>query len=294
MSALYKKIFMIITGAVAGLASWAVLEILLYYGEAVGRHIVWNAMAGAFIGLFFGFFFGSAEGIMFSDSTRVIRGGTAGAVLGLLGGAADVILAQGIVYLTGNAEIFSSAVSDAYIVPLSRAAGWGILGLTVGSIDGIRSKSGRRTLIGMTGGFLGGLSGGVVMEFLNRLWSNELLSRGTGLAILGICIGLFLGIFEYSRSYGIIRILTGPYKGKDYILTMKKTKLGSSPLANIPFKGYKGIENSHALFFSRKDSVTVKKDQGEVLVNDQSVSDKELKYEDVIQIGSAKLLYLPR
>ena len=294
MSALYKKLFMLLTGTAAGLASWTVMEILLYYGEEIGRHIIWNGLTGAFIGLFFGFFFGSAEGVMFSDSQRAIRGGIIGAALGLLGGAAAVILAQGLVYLIGNTEFFTSSVSESLVVPLSRAAGWGILGLVVGSLEGIRNKSGRRTLIGMAGGFLGGFLGGALLEFLARVWSNELFSRGTGLVILGIGTGLFLGVFEYSRSFGIVRILTGPYKGKDYILTMRKTKLGTSPWTHIPLKDYMGVENNHAHFSADNNGVTISEEQGKVLVNDFEVSSQELKYEDVIQIGSAKLLYLPR
>lgn len=292
MSALYKKLFMILTGTAAGLASWAVLEILLYYGEAIGRHIIWNSLTGACIGLFFGFFFGSAEGVMSSDSQRAIRGGSIGVALGLLGGAAAVVLAQGLVYLIGNTELFTSSVSESLVVPLSRAAGWGILGLVIGSLEGIRNKSGRRILIGMAGGFLGGFLGGALLEFLTRLWSNELLSRGMGLVILGMGTGLFLGIFEYSRSFGIIRILTGPYKGKDYILTMRKTKLGASPWTHIPLGEYRGVENNHALL-TAKNGVTISGEQGKVLVNDFEISSRELKYEDVIQIGSAKLLYLP-
>ncbi|RKX98996.1 MAG: hypothetical protein DRP55_07880, partial [Spirochaetes bacterium] len=82
MSALFKKIFMVLIGILAGIASWAIIEICLYYGELTGRHIVWNGLTGAFIGLIFGFFFSSAEGVMFSNSSRAIQGGIIGSILG--------------------------------------------------------------------------------------------------------------------------------------------------------------------------------------------------------------------
>jgi len=293
MSTVIKKLFMVLTGCVAGLASWAAIEILLFYGELIGRHVLWNGLAGALIGLFFGFFFGSAEGIMFSDTSRALRGGVTGSFLGLIGGAGVVILAQWLLYGIGNTEFFSSAITDSLVIPISRAIGWGLLGLVIGSLDGLRSGSARRSFIGMSGGFLGGLLGGLLLEFLTRLWSNGLLARGTGLVLMGVGIGLFFTLFEYSRSYGIVKILTGPYRGKEYVLIMKNTRLGASPRAHIPLGNYSGVVNNHAVLRANREGVVVEEIQGPLTVNDEAVKKQELKYEDVIQIGSAKFLYLP-
>lgn len=293
MSTVIKKLFMVLIGCVAGLASWAVIEILLFYGELIGRHVLWNGLAGASIGLFFGFFFGSAEGIMFSDNRRALRGGLTGSFLGLIGGAGVVILAQWLLYAIGNTEFFSSAITDSLVIPISRAIGWGLLGLVIGSLDGLRSGSARRSFIGMAGGFSGGLLGGLLLEFLTRLWSNGLLARGAGLVLMGVGIGLCFTLFEYSRSYGIVRILTGPYRGKEYVLIMKNTRLGSSLRAHIPLGNYSGVVKNHAVFRANRDGVVVEGIQGPLIVNDETVKKQELKYEDVIQIGSAKFLYLP-
>ena len=294
MSAVFKKIFMILIGFVAGIASWAVIEILLYYGESIGRHILWNGLAGASTGLLFGFFFSSAEGIMFSDSARALRGGIIGSILGFAGGAGAMIISQWLLYGIGNTELFYSTITDSLVTPLSRAVGWGILGLVIGSLDGLRSGSARRAVIGISGGLTGGFIGGLMLEFLTRLWSNGLFARGAGMALLGIGIGLFFSLFEYSRSYGIIKILTGPYRGKEYVLIMKNTRLGSSPRAHIPLSDYSGVKKYHAIFAANRNGVTLRKVQGPLLVNDKAVIEQELKYEDVIQAGSAKLLYLPK
>jgi len=86
---------MILIGFLAGTASWAVIELLFYFGESIKYHILWNSLAGASIGLFFGLFFGSAEGIILSDFKRSLRGAVSGSLMGLAAGALVVLLAQG-------------------------------------------------------------------------------------------------------------------------------------------------------------------------------------------------------
>lgn len=294
MTAVLRKIFMILIGLTAGIAAWAAIEILLYFSESIGRHILWNGLAGASIGVLFGFFFGSAEGIMFSDPGRSVRGGITGGAFGLVGGTGAVILAQGVLYWMGNAELFANSVSNSLIVPLSRALGWGLLGLIIGAVDGIRSGSVKRTGIGISGGVLGGLIGGLLLEFLTRFWSNGFFARGVGLAVMGFGIGLFFTLFEYSSAYGRVRVLTGPMRGKEYVLVMNRTKIGSSLRANIPLSNYRGVEKNHAVLTADREGVSIQAVKGTVLVNEQSVKKQELKFEDVIHLGDARLFYLPR
>lgn len=205
-----------------------------------------------------------------------------------------MVLAQGLLYAAGNAELFAASVTDRYIIPLIRSLGWVFLGLVIGSIDGVRSGSGRRIGIGMSGGALGGLLGGLMLEFLTRLWNNGFLARGTGIVILGVSMGLFYSLFEYSRAFAIIRVLTGKLRGKEYVLNMRRTKIGSAAKAHIPLMEYAGVSEQHAVLTAGRDSVIIRDAGGGILVNDQPVGEKELKYEDVIQIGSAKLFFLPR
>ena len=294
MTVLYRKIFMTLIGLIAGMASWGAIEILLSFSFLVSRHLVWNSLAGAAMGLIFGFFFGSAEGIMFSDIKRSIRGGLTGAGIGLAGGIGAVILAQGLLYWIGNAELLARSFTDSYLIPLSRALGWGLLGMIIGAVDGIRRGSGKRIGIGISGGLTGGLLGGLLLEFLTGVWVNSYGARGIGIVVLGLGIGLFFTIFEYSRAYGIIRILTGGLRGKEYLIVTKKTKIGSSIGSDISLGDYTGIVKNHAVLTANRDGVIIKNNKGTILVNDQPATEYELKYEDVIQIGDAKLFYLPK
>ena len=294
MTVLYRKIFMTLIGLIAGLASWGAIEILLSYSFLISRHLVWNSLAGAAMGLIFGFFFGSAEGIIFSDIKRSIRGGLTGACLGVAGGIGAVILAQGLLYWIGNAELLASSFTDSFLAPLSRALGWGLLGMIIGAVDGIRRVSGKRIGIGISGGLIGGLLGGLLLEFLTGVWTNSYPARGIGIVVLGVGIGLFFTIFEYSRAYGIIRILTGALRGKEYLLITRKTRIGPSMGSDISLGDYAGVIKNHAVLTANRDGVIIKDNKGVVLVNDQPVTEYELKYEDVIQIGDAKLFYLPK
>jgi len=294
MTTFIRKIFMILIGLLAGTASWALIELLFYFGESIKYHLLWNSLAGASIGLFFGLFFGSAEGIILSDFKRSLRGALSGSIMGLAAGVFVVILAQGLLYTIVNAELFIRSVNESIIIPVFRALGWSLLGLVIGSIDGIRSRSIRKIGIGISGGFLGGLTGGVLLELLSKNWSNGFFARGTGLAVMGIGIGLFYTLFESSRAFGLIRVLTGSLRGKEYIIVMKKTKIGSSLNANIPLGEYSDVLENHAILKVHKKEVFIERSEGLVLVNDQAVLKHELKYEDVIQIGEAKLFYLPR
>ncbi|MCK5673935.1 MAG: FHA domain-containing protein [Spirochaetales bacterium] len=294
MTAFIRKIFMILIGLLAGTASWAVIELLFYFGESIKYHLLWNSFAGASIGLFFGLFFGSAEGIILSDFKRSIRGAVSGSNMGLAAGVLVVLLAQSLLYSIGNAELFTSSVNESILIPVFRSLSWSLLGLVIGSIDGIRSRSIRKIGIGLSGGFLGGLAGGILLELLTKNWSNGFFARGIGLAVMGVGIGLFYTLFEFAGSNGLIRVLTGSLRGKEYLIVMKKTKIGNSLNANIPLGEYAGVVANHAILKANKKEIIIEESEGTVLVNDQPISKHELKYEDVIQIGDAKLFYLPR
>jgi len=293
MTSVFRKIFMILIGLLAGIASWSVIEILFYFGESIRYYLLWNSLAGASIGFIFGLFFGSAEGIMLSDYKRSLRGAVSGSIPGLIAGTLTVLLVQGLLYSIGNAELFNSLINESLIIPIFRTLGWSLLGIVIGSIDGIRSGSPRRIGIGASGGFIGGLAGGALLEMLVKYWSNGFYARGTGLVVMGIGIGLFYSLFEFSRSYGLIKVLTGPLRGKEYLILMKKTKIGASIKANIPLGDYGGVKVNHAALISNKNAVIIQEAKGSILVNDTPVTKHKLKYEDVIQIGEAKLYYLP-
>ncbi len=76
------------------------------------------------------------------------------------------------------------------------------------------------------------------------------------------------------------------------MINQKKIRIGALEKNDIRLEGYHNISDNHALVSIKKDDVFIAKaGDGSILVNDDPVNEHMLKYEDVIKIGSAKLLY---
>ncbi len=284
---------MVMLGLSAALCAWGSLEMLLLAWNIPGGYLVLFLSEGCLLGLFFGFSFGTAEGILLSDRKRSLKGGTEGAVTGAAAGIIVVLIVQGLVSAFISTGLFSLKTVENLILPICRAVGWMILGAAVGSIEGIRSRSCNRIWTGVAGGLSGGFAGGAVLEFITTFWNSGFAARGTGFLIMGGSIGLFYTLFESIRSFGMIKVLTGPMRGKEYVISMRKTVIGSSPRSAMDLSDYRDLMERHALFISDKNEVVIEKLEGDIIVNDEKTEKKRLQYEDVIQTGSVKLLFLP-
>ena len=293
MTILIRKILMTLLGIAGALCAWGSMELILFNGSFPGGYLILSVTEGAVLGLFFGFCFGTAEGILLSDRNRSIKGGLSGAATGAAAGIVVVIIIQAVLTAVINAGYFTSETAENLILPISRAVGWMLLGAAVGSIEGIRSRSFNRTWIGISGGLSGGFAGGAVLEFAGTFWNSGFAGRGLGFLLMGGSIGLFYSLFEAMKSFGMLKVLTGPLRGKEYILNMSKTVLGSSKKSAVDLSEYPGLKEKHVLFISGREEVVLESAEGEVLVNDEKTDRKRLQYEDVIQLGSVKLLYLP-
>ena len=293
MTTLLRKILMTLLGLAAALCAWGSIELLLYFGESLGGYLFLTIAEGAILGLFFGCSFGTAEGILLSDKQRSLKGALSGAATGITAGILVMVLLQWTLTALVNTGLFSLKTTETLILPISRTIGWMILGAAVGSIEGIRSRSLHRTVAGAVGGLSGGFAGGAILEFTGSYWENGFAGRGFGVLIMGGAIGLLHSIFESVNAFGILKVLTGPVRGKEYVLCMKKTVLGSSAKSAMDLKNYSGLKEKHALFLSGRDEVILESLDGEIIVNEEKTDIKRLQYEDVIEIGSVKLLYLP-
>ena len=293
MTSLLRKIMLCLLGLAAALAAWGGLELILFKAESLGGYFVLSLAEGLLIGLIFGFVFGSADGIMLSDKRRAISGGITGAVIGLITGALITVIVQGLLTFVFNAELFSRKTETGMVLPLARTLGWVVLGAVIGSVDGLRTRSGRRAGVGISGGALGGLLGGLVLELSGRYFAQGITGRGAGILLMGICIGLFYSIFESLRSYALVKVLTGDIRGKEYLLVSKKTLIGAGKRSAIALSGYRNMKDEHFVFLAGKDGVSIEALEGKVRVNEVAMDKKTLRYEDVIEAGSLKLIFLP-
>ena len=293
MTKLLRKIMLCLLGLASALAAWGGLELILMSGESLGGYFTLSLTEGLLLGLIFGFVFGSADGILLSDRSRAISGGISGAIIGLFAGGLITVLVQGLLTAFFNTELFSRTTENSTVLPLVRSLGWAVLGAVIGAVDGFRTFSARRAGVGLAGGVLGGLLGGLVLELAGRYLNYGLIARGSGLILMGVCIGLFYSLFESWRSYALIKVLTGAIRGKEYLLVSKKTIIGSTKKSAVVLKDYKYIKNEHFMFIAGRDGVTIQSLEGPVLVNEQLVSEKLLRYEDVIEAGNFRLVFLP-
>ncbi len=293
MSSFMKRVFLCLIGVIAGLAAWPFAETAMIYQAYFPSFLIFSIVVGLIFGLFMGSFFASSEGIILADKSKIFKGMITGAFVGLIGGIIGFLAGQFALFIIGQTLIHSMKSFNKIGLPISRAVGWSILGIFIGITEGIRSSSMKKISIGIIGGFLGGAVGGLTSEFLKQVIPNVLFARLIGLLIFGFFIGLFYGFVEKRLSYGVLRVLNGIYKGKEYLINQRKMKMGFSSKNDITLSEYSEIDENHAQVYIKKDDVYIKSlaKSAPVKVNDETISDHLLKFGDVVKVGEAKLLY---
>jgi hypothetical protein len=147
--------------------------------------------------------------------------------------------------------------------------------------------------VGVLGGLVGGLAGGFALEYLRLLVPQLALFRLVGLVILGVAIAAFYGIIEHGMSFGVLRILTGELKGKEYLLNQRRLRIGRSRRSEIALGSYEELADFQAQVVIRGGEAVIENlEPGlPIQVNERRVSERALKIGDVIRIGPAKLYY---
>jgi hypothetical protein len=292
MSSIKRRIFLCLVGLLAGLAAWPAAEITLLFQGNFPSYLVFSIFLGVVFGIFIGAFFGSGDGIIMSHRRSIVTGVAQGIFIGALGGAIGFLIGQAALFITGEYLIHSMKRFNTVGMPVSRAIGWAFLGLFVGMIDGVRSRSWNKIRVGIIGGITGGFLGGLALEYFRTAFPETVFARLLGLLIFGLFIGLMYGFVEVRLSYGVLTLLNGRFKGREFLINQKKLRIGALAKNDIKLEGYLNISDSHALVSVKKDDVFISRvEDGRILVNDDPVDEHMLKYEDVIKIGSAKLLY---
>ena len=181
-----------------------------------------------------------------------------------------------------------------------RSLGWAMFGGALGfGMNLIKSTKGQRRASVM-GGVVGGLLGGLLFDPINRFLipSTEQgdVMRLVGLSMVGLCVGIFVALSERLGRDGWVRVLTGPLRGKAFILYHNPTIIGASPNANIYlFKDPKiapehvalhRVGNGYELVQTRSDAP--------VSVNNVAVHRRRLVSGDQIVIGDTILLFEER
>lgn len=293
MSVTLRRLILSGLGILAGLSAWPLTEIALANQALFPSYFVFNLTLGMLMGTIMGGYFGSGQGIGAGSTTRFASGLIQGAVIGLFGGVIGFLAGQYVLLILGDVFVSHSAFTELGY-PLSRAVGWSIVGLFIGAIEGIRTKSLRLIRVGMLGGWIGGLLGGLIMEYLHLYLASIMIGRLVGIVTLGLLIGFFYGLVENSLAFGTLKVLNGEFKGRDYLINFRRTRLGVGKKAHIRLEPYTDVADLHAELSVRRGNLYLRSlgESDVVLVNDDPITEKELKYEDVIRIGQAKFILI--
>lgn len=287
-------------GIIAGLIAWPFTEFILFYQASFPSLLLFSMVLGVIIGFLMGGCFGLGEGIISHAYGRIIPGMIMGMVIGTVGGLIGFVIGQAALLLLGTTFFNSVGSFRRFGFPLSKALGWGAFGICIGSIEGIRSKSVNKILIGIAGGLTGGIIGGLVFEYLRVSNPENPYLRLAGLLILGLLIGICYGIFENRMSNASLYLLNGRFKGKEFLLNKRRTSIGKSEQAEIPLEGYRRVADLHAeIIKEKKDYMFMLTEKNEVTqmvtcINDGQTDKKKLSDGDIIRVGSAQLQFRTR
>lgn len=293
MSTLARKLIILALGALGGIAAWPLAELVLFLQGGFPSYLVFVAVLGAAVGAVMGAFFGAAEGITTRVRSRIPGGMLLGAAGGCAGGAAGFLAGQAMLWVIADLMHRSYRDMRLVVLPVSRAVGWALLGSFVGAGEGVRARSPKKMAVGVLGGLVGGLVGGSVLEYSGLLLPLTGYPRLLGLVVLGLAIGFFYGLIEQGMSHGVLRILNGTLKGKEYLVSQGRLRIGRSAGNEIALPSYEDVADRHAVVRVKRGEVTLSglEHKHPIVVNEEKTGERKLKYRDVIRIGSCKLIF---
>ncbi|HEY59744.1 MAG TPA: FHA domain-containing protein [Anaerolineae bacterium] len=281
MSRIYRFYIYGILGAIGGLIGWQISNILglsftdnLYLSEV---------LIGAIIGGTIGFFIGLGEGFATQNVLFGIRKSILSLLLGALGGALALPLAEGIFLFIGG-EVWS------------RPIGWAIFGLLTGLATGI--TGGAQLWKGGLGGLIGGALGGVLLELARSLFADPLLGKAAGLILLGLSTGVFIALIVFMLSQVWLEVTEGKLRGMEFILDkfLKKdapaATIGSSPLKADIVLTDPGIAPQHAILKGEETYFTLKDiSMSGTLINNRKTEYSHLRDKQRIRMGNTEMIY---
>lgn len=292
MSLTIRRIIILAAGVVAGLLAWPLAQLLLAVQRSFPSYLLFTVASGALYGAFFGLAFGSVDGITGGVTVRKWLGLVTGAVVGLAAGALGALGGQAIYLALGQylEQLAPSEARGPVSLPLARGLGWAIMGTVIGGGEGVRLRSGKRAGIGALGGLAGGLAGGLLIEYGAVLFAGAWWVRPVGSVLLGLLLALGFALIERGFLLGTLVLITGPLRGREYPLPPGRTTMGSSLHDTISLASYEDVQERHAVIVATRDGLALRRGTPEarLQVNEETVDETFLKYDDVIDAGSAR------
>jgi hypothetical protein len=205
---------------------------------------------------------------------RQLRRAIPGLAIGGIGGAIGGLLGQLL-----------------YHVGIPQMVGWMIMGLGIGSAEGIYDRSSRKLRNGLIGGGLGGLVGGALFSWIAQAGA-DMPMRATGFMILGLSIGALIGLTQVVLKEAWLTVVDGFRPGRQVILSEATTYLGRGDHLPLPLLGYAGrdLESEHARITRQPDGqYTIQDNQSRIgtVLNGRPLQGPAILADgDLIRLGS--------
>jgi hypothetical protein len=218
--------------------------------SAIDRQLLQD---GGFIGAGIGYLVVSVEAIRDRSWLRFVRLASYGIVLGTLGGAAGMWVAEHVNYaLVGNIGAIRGNVLKFLGTIMTRGLGFMFLGLAVGLSEGIAARSLGKLSYGTMGGTLGGFLGGCLFGLVYELTKSSLGERtafagAAGFVIMGACIGSLSALVQGVFQPASVKVLRGWQEGREYPLDKNDSLLGRDEHADIALFRDMKVEKKHAV-----------------------------------------------
>jgi len=283
-----QRIRSAIAGGLGGAVSWILIEpsVAPRLGQITSLSEVYpiDALFGALAGICIGAALGIAEGLIVRSAYQARRGGLIGAVAGTIGGAIGLVIGE-MVYQPLKLLCF-----------VGRSIGWAVFGAFLGAAEGITRRSWKGLRSAALGGTIGGAIGGFMFDlvalFTLLLFRSDALSRGVALIILGACIGLWIVLIERVLAPATLKVVSGRFEGREFLLDKPRLTLGSNERGDIAIFGDPHIRGHHATLHHEGRGYVIEAEAGSpVMVNKQPITRQALGSEDELIVGQTRLIY---
>jgi hypothetical protein len=302
----------IMAGALGGFIGWVFTNPYIHdpkVGELPVTQLLAVVLGG--MGLYFGcvggmigMMLGLVEGVTSRVWEKAGRAAVVGLAVGAGGGFVGGVIGQAFYgALSGGEALRQGNLTGAQVAV--RGFGWALVGLFVGLGMGVYSRSQRRMVNGAIGGFIGGLGGGLLFDPLaSLLIAMAHLTGGTigggfsrlvALVVLGMACGMAIGVIEAARKEAWLRVVEGPFSGKQFILYRSPTMIGSSPKCDITVLD-KSVAPQHAAITQQggHHAIADLESGAGTRVNGQAIRTRVLRSGDRITLGQTTFLYADR
>jgi len=281
MSRIMRLYYYGVLGAIGGVIGWQASNLLGL--SFAGNLYLSEVVVGAVIGCCIGVFIGLAEGLLTRNPMQAARTGFLGGLMGLVGGAIGLPLAEALFQLSG-AQVWS------------RALGWGIFGLLIGLA--VSLKSGSQIWKGALGGLLGGVLGSLLLDSARNWLHDPLLGKAAGLLLMGASVGVFIALIVFLLSRAWLKVTSGKLKGTEFILDKflrengPSAFIGSDALKSDIVLPDPDVAPQHALLKGAGTHFNIKDmSLSGTFINNKRIEQTSLKNNQKIKVGNTELVY---